>query len=71
MTLNAEGFLSARGRPFSSGEIHILRTQCGIPTAKIYGTSPNPPRWPGGTYSVQGAAEVLAITPQTVWRMDA
>jgi DNA invertase Pin-like site-specific DNA recombinase len=67
MTLNAEGFLSARGRPFSSGEIHVLRKQWGIPTVKINGTSPNPPRWPDGTYSVQGAAEVLAITPQTVF----
>jgi hypothetical protein len=28
--------------------------------------SANPPCWPDGTYSVQGAALALGITPQTV-----
>jgi DNA invertase Pin-like site-specific DNA recombinase len=66
--LNAEGLVSARGRPFSSGEIHVLRKRWGIPTVKINGMEPNPRRWPDGTYSVQGAAEVLTITPQTVFK---
>jgi hypothetical protein len=65
--LNAEGLLSARGRPFSSGEIHLLRKRWGIATVKINnGKEANPRRWPDGTYSVQGAAEALSITPQTV-----
>ena len=34
---------------------------------KINGTDANPRRWPDGTYSVQGAAEALGITPQTVF----
>lgn len=66
--LNAEGLVSARGRPFSGGEIHLLRKRWGISTVKINGKEPNPPRWPDGTYSVQGAAEVLTITPQTVFK---
>jgi DNA invertase Pin-like site-specific DNA recombinase len=65
--LNAEGFVSARGRPFSGGGIHLLRKRWRIPTVKINGKEANPRRWPDGTYSVQGAAEVLAITPQTVF----
>jgi DNA invertase Pin-like site-specific DNA recombinase len=66
--LNAESFLSARGRPFSGGEIHLLRKRWGIPTVKINGKEANPRRWPDGTYSVQGAAEVLTITPQTIFK---
>jgi DNA invertase Pin-like site-specific DNA recombinase len=67
MALNAEGLVSAQGRPFSGAEIHILRKRWGIPTVKINGTEPNPQRWPDGTYSIQGAAEALAITTQTVF----
>jgi DNA invertase Pin-like site-specific DNA recombinase len=65
--LNAEEILSARGLPFSGGEIHLLRKRWRIPTVKINGTEPNPQRWPDGSYSVQGAAEALQITPQTVF----
>lgn len=65
--LNAEGLLSARGHPFSGGEIHRLRKRWGIATVKINGKEANPQRWPDGTYSVQGAAEALSITPQTVF----
>src|SRR6266481_6354608 len=65
--LNAEGLLSARGRPFSGGEIHLLRKRWGIATVKINGKEANPQRWPDGTYSVQGAAEALSISPQTVF----
>ena len=31
------------------------------------GVSANPARWPDGTYSVQGAAVALGITPQTIF----
>ena len=65
--LNAEGFASARGRPFSGGVIHLLRKRWGIPTAKINGTGANPRRWPDGSYSVRGAAEALGMTAQTVF----
>jgi hypothetical protein len=66
--LNAEGLLSARGRQFSGGEIHLLCKRWGIATVKINnGKEANPLRWPDGTYSVQGAAEALSITPQTVF----
>lgn len=65
--LNAEGIMSARGVPFDHATIHILRKRWNIRTAKINGVEPNPPRWPDGSYSVQGAAAALGITPQTVF----
>jgi len=40
--LNAEGLVSARGRPFSGAEIHLLRKRWGIPTVKINGKEANP-----------------------------
>jgi DNA invertase Pin-like site-specific DNA recombinase len=67
-TLTAEGLLSAHGRPFSGGEVHILRKRWQIPTVKINGTTPNPPRWPDETYSVQGAAAALSVSTQTVFK---
>jgi hypothetical protein len=66
--LTAEGLLSAHGRLFSGGEIHILRKRWQIPTVKINDTAPNPPRWPDGTFSVQGAAAVLSVSTQTVFK---
>lgn len=65
--LNADGITSARGTPFLHGTVHLLRRQWGIPTVKINGDDANPPRWPDGSYSVQGAAAVLGITAQTVF----
>ena len=35
---------------------------------KINGVAPNPARWPDGSHSVRGAAAVLGITPQTVFK---
>ena len=67
-TLNAEGLLSARGRPFSGGEVHLLRKRWDIPTVKINGTEHNPLQWPDGTYSIKGAAAALSISPQTVFK---
>lgn len=66
--LNAEGLVSARGRPFSGPGIHLLRKRWGIPTVKINGTGANPPRWPDGAYSVQGVTAAVGITAQTVFK---
>jgi hypothetical protein len=66
--LNAEGIMSARGVPFQSNNVHLLRKRFGIRTAKINGVDNNPKRWPDGPYSVQGAAAVLGITTQTVFQ---
>lgn len=43
----------------------------GVFPRPINGTSPNPFRWPDGTYSVQGAAVALGITPQTIFKYPA
>lgn len=67
ITLNAEGLCSAHGPAFKGETIHLLRKRWHIPTVKINGTTMNPRRWPDGTYSVQGAAEVLGITSQTIF----
>jgi DNA invertase Pin-like site-specific DNA recombinase len=65
--LNGEGLLSARGKPFTYENVWLLRHRWGIPTAKINGVAPNPPRWPDGTYSVQGAASAIGVTTQTIF----
>lgn len=66
--LNREGFVSAQGRPFSGQVIHLLRKQWQIPTVKINGSGVNPRCWPDGSYSIQGAAAALAVTPQTIFK---
>ncbi len=66
--LNAEGFLAAQNCAFKGDNVWLLRRRWGIPTVKINGTSPNPFRWPDGTYSIQGAAAALGITPQTIFK---
>ena len=66
-TLNEERIRTAHGTPFSGQVVHLLRKRWRIPTVKINGTAENPPRWPDGSYSVQGAAAILGITPQTVF----
>jgi hypothetical protein len=65
--LNAEGLCSAHGPAFTGETIHLLRKRWHIRTVKINGSTVNPRRWPDGTYSVQGAAEVLGITSQTIF----
>ena len=65
--LNQEGFVAARGCAFKGENVWLLRTRWGIPAAKINGVSANPMRWPDGSFSVQGAAAALQITPQTVF----
>ena len=54
--LNREGFVAARGCAFKGENVWLLRQRWGIATVKINGVSANPPRWPDGTYSIQGAA---------------
>jgi hypothetical protein len=65
--LNAEAFRTAHGPPFSGGMVHQLRKRWQIATVKINGKGTNPPRWPDGTYSVQGAAAAIGITPQIIF----
>jgi DNA invertase Pin-like site-specific DNA recombinase len=65
--LNREGFVAARGCAFKGENVWLLRTRWGIPTVKINGVSANPMRWPDGSFSIQGAAAELKITPQTVF----
>ena len=60
--------MSARGTPFRGETVHLLRKRWGIPAARINGADPNPPRWPDGSYSAQGAAAALRVTPQTVFK---
>jgi len=66
--INDEGIMSARGVPFRGETVHLLRKQWGIRTAKINGVEANPAQWPDGSYSIQGAAEALGITSQTVFK---
>jgi DNA invertase Pin-like site-specific DNA recombinase len=66
-TLNAEGIMSARGTPFLHGTVHLLRKRWGVQTVKINGDGVNPPRWPDGSYSIQGTAAALGVTAQTVF----
>jgi DNA invertase Pin-like site-specific DNA recombinase len=67
-TLNAEHVMSARGTPFRGEAVHLLRKRWGIPAARINGADPNPPQWPDGSYSVQGAAQALHVTAQTIFK---
>src|SRR6266545_2856706 len=66
-TLNQEGFVAARGCTFKGENVWLLRTRWDIPTVKINGVSANPMRWPDGSFSIQGTAAELGITPQTVF----
>ena len=66
--LNAEGLRTAHGTTFVGENVHLCRKRWGIPTVKINGVDANPPRWPDGSYSVQGAAAALGVTCQTVFK---
>ena len=62
-------FAAAKPRALAiSGIIRVCRKGWGIPMVKINGVDTNPPRWPDGSYSVQGAAAALGVTPQTVFK---
>ncbi|AYO86521.1 hypothetical protein [Methylobacterium brachiatum] len=66
--LNAEGSVAARGCAFAGGNVWLLRQRFGIATVKINGVSANPPRWPDEDYSIRGAAVVLGVREQTVFK---
>ena len=65
--LNQEGFVAARGCSFRGENVWLLRSRLHVPTVKINGVDANPMCWPDGSFSVQGAAAELGITPQTVF----
>jgi hypothetical protein len=65
--LNQEGFVAAHGCIFTYENVWLLRNRWRIPTVKINGVGANPMRWPDGSFSVQGAASALRVTPQTVF----
>jgi hypothetical protein len=65
--LNKEELRTAHGPPFSGNMIHYLRKRWRIPTVKINGAAANPLQWPDGSYSVQGAAAAIGITPQVIF----
>jgi hypothetical protein len=66
-TLNAEGFQTAHGYPFTGQLVWRLRKKWGLPTVSVKTTATNPPRWDDGTYSVEGAAAALGVFPGTVY----
>ncbi|MEK1945792.1 MAG: recombinase family protein [Ensifer adhaerens] len=66
--LSSEGFTSAHGGAFTGGNVHVLRKRWAIKTVKINGTGSNPSQWPDASYSVQGAAERLGVTQQTIFK---
>lgn len=65
--LNQEGFVAARGCAFKGKNVWLLRTRWGLPTVTINGVGANPMRWPDGSFSIQGVAAEIGITPQTVF----
>lgn len=65
-TLNAEGFSTSHGQPFRGAAVYVLRKLWGLPTWNPLGR--NPLRWSDGTYSVAGAAEILDVSLETIWR---
>jgi hypothetical protein len=64
--LNTEGFRTARDHPFTSKMIWLLRQQWGLPAAKING--PHPLWWDDGTYSIEGAAAIIGVSPGTIYK---
>lgn len=66
--LNIEGLRNSLDGLFDHNTVHLLRQRWNIPTVKINGVEHNPPRWPDGSYSIQGAATALGVTEQTVFK---
>jgi len=64
--LNAEGFTSARGRPFNNQLIWLLRKQWSLPTVQPKRSTRL--QWEDGSYTVEGAAQVLGVFPGTVYK---
>lgn len=64
--LNAEGFRTTKRGLFDNKTIWLLRKQMGLPAVKPNG--PHPPRWEDGTYSIQGAAQVIGVFSGTIYK---
>ena len=70
-SLNQEGFVAARGCAFKGENVWLLRTRWNIPDHQNQWASSQPdPRWPDGSFSIQGAAASLGITSQTVFDLS-
>jgi DNA invertase Pin-like site-specific DNA recombinase len=65
--LNEEGIVSAHRRPFTYENVWVLRQRWSLPAVKLSPTGANPPQWPDGTYSVQGAAAAIGVTTQVIF----
>jgi excisionase family DNA binding protein len=65
-TLNAEGFQTTKLKPFNSDAVWFLRNRMGL--SPVIWQQSNPDRWEDGTYSVQGAAKMLGVSPGTVFK---
>jgi hypothetical protein len=65
--LNEEGVVSARQRPFTYENVWVLRKRWGLPAVKPNPIGANPPQWPDGSYSVQGAAAAIGVTTQVIF----
>ena len=66
--LNDEGVVSARRRPFTYENVWLLRQRWSLPAVKLNPTGANPPRWPDGSYSVQGSAAAIGVTAQVIFK---
>jgi DNA invertase Pin-like site-specific DNA recombinase len=58
---------TARGQCFRGPIVWLLRQQWQVPTVKENGKAPNPLRWRDGTYSIEGIAALVGVTPGTVY----
>ena len=65
--LNDEGLRTAHGPAFSGNMVYVLRKRWGITTSRSTAQQKTLSAGPTGSYSVQGAAEILGITSQTIF----
>jgi DNA invertase Pin-like site-specific DNA recombinase len=64
--LNTEGFRTARRQLFTNKTIHLLRKRWGLSAVRSKG--PYPMQWEDGTYSVPGAAKVLGVSRNAIFK---
>ena len=64
--LNKEALRTAHGAPLRRHG-SCFAEEVAIQSVKINGTAANPQQWPDGSYSVQGAAAAIGITPQVIF----
>jgi DNA invertase Pin-like site-specific DNA recombinase len=63
-TLNTEGLLTSKKRPFNHNAIWFLRKRLGLRAVKPNGVLPA--RWEDGAYSVRGASEAVGVYLGTI-----